>query len=327
MYWPRHCHLAAESRKQGTLKTTFHLFLSNEALPTSPFTRWIKYLKINLGSVWKFGIFPVDRELQSRLIDCIAGPMLLLACSFDFFEILESEKMKITSFATLSDRAREDVLRACARNNSLQTMAWLLDQGKDDFTITNAPAFMESLARRKNNNDVLELLLSRREHQFTRPKVIKAIAKYFDHKAMALLLDRRNPQVIITEDIMTAAAQNELIDGKAVMELLLDRGGGDIINTHDVMMEAAQNRMEGKDIIELLLDRLGDDVIITDFVMMEAAGNLFGEDIIELLLDRRGGDIIITDHVIEIAEMNQMEGEAIKALLCRHRLVSEEVTV
>jgi hypothetical protein len=327
MYWPRHCHLAAESRKQGKLKTTFHLFLSNEALPTSPFTRWIKYLKINLGSVWKFGIFPVDRELQSRLIDCVAGPMLLLACSFDFFEILESEKMKITSFATLSDRAREDVLRACARNNSLQTMAWLLDQGEDDFTITNAPAFMESVARRKNNIDVLELLLSRREHQFTRPKVIKAIAKYFDHKAMALLLDRRNPQVIITEDIMTAAAQNELIDGKAVMELLLDRGGGDIINTHDVMMEAAQNRMEGKDIIELLLDRLGDDVIITDFVMMEAAGNLFGEDIIELLLDRRGGDIIITDHVIEIAEMNQMEGEAIKALLCRHRLVSEEVTV
>jgi hypothetical protein len=57
---------------------------------------------------------------------------------------------------------------------------------------------------------------------------------------MALLLDFREGEVRITEEVVKAAARNES-GGKAVMALLLDRRGAEVKITEEVVKAAARN--------------------------------------------------------------------------------------
>ncbi|EXM15089.1 hypothetical protein FOTG_16533 [Fusarium oxysporum f. sp. vasinfectum 25433] len=57
------------------------------------------------------------------------------------------------------------------------------------------------------------------------------------------------------------------------MALFLDRLGDQLLVTESVVEAAAENWMSGKDIMILLLDRLGDRLLVTESVVKAVAGN------------------------------------------------------
>ncbi|KAJ5765753.1 Pfs NACHT and Ankyrin domain protein [Penicillium odoratum] len=160
-------------------------------------------------------------------------------------------------------------------------------------------------------------------------EVVSAAAKNPENgkSVLALLLDRRGYQIIITEEVFKAAAGNTW-SGEAVLALLLDRYGDKIIITEDVIKVAARNQESGKAVLALLLDRCADQITITEEVVMAAAGNWgSGEAVLALLLDRCGDQIIITEDVIKVAAGNQESGEAVLALLldrCGDQIIISE---
>jgi hypothetical protein len=106
-----------------------------------------------------------------------------------------------------------------------------------------------------------------------------------------------NPIVLITDEVVEAAARN-LVSGKDMMTLLLNQRGDDVKVTEEVVKEAV--RSGGKDVMMLLLDQRGDEVKITEEVVKEAAQN-HGNDMMMLLLDRRGDEVKITEEVVRAA--------------------------
>ena len=60
---------------------------------------------------------------------------------------------------------------------------------------------------------------------------------------------------------------------KEIMRLLLDQREGDVPITEEVVKAAAENQWSGEEIIRLLLDQKGGNVLITEGVVEAAAGN------------------------------------------------------
>jgi hypothetical protein len=94
----------------------------------------------------------------------------------------------------------------------------------------------------------------------------------------------------VYDKLLQEAARQRKHNSQEVMALLLDERGDDVLITQKVVVAAAKNP-NGKDIMTLLLDRRGHDVQITQDVVVAAAGNDNGKDIMTLLLDRRGDDV------------------------------------
>ncbi|KAF2176608.1 hypothetical protein K469DRAFT_812982 [Zopfia rhizophila CBS 207.26] len=160
-------------------------------------------------------------------------------------------------------------------------------------------------------------------------EAVLCIAKYHHHCMMALLLDQRGADVVITEEVVKAAAGNEG-SGMEVMTLLLDRRGADVVITEEVVKAAAGNGGSGMEVVTLLLDRRGADVVITEEVVKAAAGNGgSGKEVMTLLLDRRGADVAITEEVVKAAAGNGGSGKEVMTLLLDRRgadvAITEEV--
>ncbi|KAI4166568.1 MAG: hypothetical protein LQ343_007949, partial [Gyalolechia ehrenbergii] len=110
-----------------------------------------------------------------------------------------------------------------------------------------------------------------------------------------LLKHERSMEFTVTDAIVRDIAATHRC---TTMTLLLDRREADVQITEEVVQAAAWNSRSGKEIITLLLNRRGADVQITEEVVRAAAGNYrSGQEIITLLLDRRGADIQITEEV------------------------------
>ncbi|KAK4444611.1 hypothetical protein QBC34DRAFT_385135 [Podospora aff. communis PSN243] len=86
-------------------------------------------------------------------------------------------------------------------------------------------------------------------------KTVSVIVESLDREAVHLLLDVNGKDIEITENLLIAAAQNEL-NGAEVMSLLLDRGGPDVEVTEKVAVAAAQNRRQRDKLMEILLGQL-----------------------------------------------------------------------
>jgi hypothetical protein len=92
---------------------------------------------------------------------------------------------------------------------------------------------------------------------------------------------------------------------KGVVALLLDRRGAGIIITEEVVKAAAGNKDNGKEVMTLLRDRLGADLLITEEVVKAAAGNADGGKVIQYLHGISA--IKVTDVVIESAATSGQE--------------------
>jgi hypothetical protein len=145
-------------------------------------------------------------------------------------------------------------------------------------------------------NDVMEVLLNHRQVEFEiTDELVKAAARNTKGKKMIeLLLDHRGTKIKITEAVLIAAAKLPNV----VMKLLLDRRGDEIEITEAVLVAAAE--ADNEDVVELLLNRRGNEIKTTE-ALIEAAVTYSAENVIKLLLDRRGEQIRITQKIVKAA--------------------------
>ncbi|PTB54392.1 hypothetical protein M431DRAFT_17704 [Trichoderma harzianum CBS 226.95] len=103
----------------------------------------------------------------------------------------------------------------------------------------------------------MALLLDRRGDQIVITEdIMKDAAGSGNNPVIALLFNRRRDQIVITEDIVKAAASS--IFGDGVMALLLDQYGNRITITEDILIAVAENEISGEKIMTVLLNRCGD---------------------------------------------------------------------
>ncbi|KAL9468812.1 hypothetical protein ACSS6W_010506 [Trichoderma asperelloides] len=160
--------------------------------------------------------------------------------------------------------------------------------------------YRSSSKERRKGSDEIASSQARRSDPITED-IVKATAGNAFHgkDILELLLNHRGDQIIITEDIVKAAAENW--KGKEVVELLLDRRGDQITITEDIIKATISHMWYGKDILQLLLNRRGDQITITDDFIIFAAKNRIDKERMELLLNQRGDQITITEDIIEAA--------------------------
>ncbi|KAL6695141.1 hypothetical protein J3F84DRAFT_39355 [Trichoderma pleuroticola] len=164
---------------------------------------------------------------------------------------------------------------------------------------------------RENGEELMALLFDQRGDQIILTEnIIKAAARNDNGKVMALLFNRRGDQITITENIVKAAATNSK---KEVIALLLDRRGNQITITEDIIEATARNYR--KDVMALLFDRCGHQITITQYIVQIAAGNYHNKDIMALLLDQYGNQIAITEDILTTVAGNHGKGGEIMPLL------------
>ncbi|EDN97566.1 hypothetical protein SS1G_12418 [Sclerotinia sclerotiorum 1980 UF-70] len=134
-------------------------------------------------------------------------------------------------------------------------------------------------------------------------------------------------RVLITEEVVKAAAGN-LWSGKEVMMLLLDKRGADVVITEEVVKAAAENWESGTKVMMLLLEKRGADMVITEKMVKIIAGQC-EKEVMMLLLEKRGADVIITEEVVKAAAWNEESGKEVMMLLLEKRgadmVITEEI--
>ena len=133
---------------------------------------------------------------------------------------------------------------------------------------------------------------------------LEIAVKYGSCDVVSILL--KNKLTIISEEVVTAAAG---FGGKKVMTLLLEQRGADVMITEEVVKAAAGNFWNGKEVMTLLLEQRGADVMITEEVVKAAAGNEgSGKEVMTFLLEQRGADVTITEEVVKAAATCGQDG-------------------
>ncbi|TFA99971.1 Receptor-interacting serine/threonine-protein kinase 4 [Trichoderma ghanense] len=207
----------------------------------------------------------------------------------------------------------ETAVRVIIRHFGVEVMALLLRQLGGQFEVTED--VIEYIHINRRANDIMMLLLNQpRANTPITEAAACLIVKYFDTNIAALLLSRYGENVMVPEDVVSAAAANR-IAGRGVMALLLDQRGTQFQIT-DRTLEAATANPNGRDIIELLLEQRGAEVQVTEYIIKLALSNLEGrEDITKLLFDRRGDQVHITEETLQFALQKDAEKDVIELLL------------
>jgi hypothetical protein len=124
---------------------------------------------------------------------------------------------------------------------------------------------------------------------------------------MALLIERRRDEVIVTEEVVRAAATNRQ-SGEAVMTLLLERRVEGFDITQGLVKEVARS-FRAKAMA--LLKRRRIQGVVAEVEVRAASGNRWSdEEVIELLLKQRVDDLDITQGLA--TEMAQSFGAPFK---------------
>ena len=162
-------------------------------------------------------------------------------------------------------------------------------------------------AGQEGNAEVMAVLLDKKNIQIT-PRIMRAIVKSGDEKAVQLLLDREDSGEI-TSEVIDAGALNQ---NENVLGLLLDRGRSSRIST-EAINRAIENRNEK--ILSLLLDN---GYQMSQTLVNKAAAN-GSASTLRLLLDRGGA---ITGLVLRCAAGNCLNGAKMMSLLLAEAEVS-----
>ncbi|KAL4910451.1 hypothetical protein BDW74DRAFT_52028 [Aspergillus multicolor] len=203
------------------------------------------------------------------------------------------------------------------------------------------------VAAAANANETLIMLLSSEGIQVhVQQEAVATICQLFDLRLVSLLFLTYGNQVVITDDVVLAAATNCLhgkdvlrfllnkrrmamrtleraleaaayVDGKEAMVFLLEQQGrkeGAI--SEDIVCAAAGNKWGTSETLSFLLDRFGFDVPITEMVLIAAARNGRG-DALSLLLGQ-GDEALVTDAVFQAATANEFQSKRVLDLLQRY---------
>ncbi|KAM3497191.1 hypothetical protein MY10362_009450 [Beauveria mimosiformis] len=120
------------------------------------------------------------------------------------------------------------------------------------------------------------------DEELARDVRVYCLAEYFDvdslktdaserngEEVMALLLEQRGIEIMITEEMVTITALH--FDEK-LMALLLEQRGSEITITEEVVKAAAGNEGNGKEVMTLILEQRGDETapFITEMTLLTA---------------------------------------------------------
>ncbi|QVM13334.1 hypothetical protein D8B26_007942 [Coccidioides posadasii str. Silveira] len=154
--------------------------------------------------------------------------------------------------------------------------------------------------------------------------IVEKIAGMHHYSMMNLLLDQRGADIIITEEVLKAAAGNEK-SGKEMMALLLNQQDAHIKITEEVLKAAAGNEKSGKEMMALLLNQQDAHIKITEEVVKAAARNWHsGKEVMVLLLNQPEVNIKITQEMVTtIATTFNKDG---MALLLNQQEADVEIT-
>ncbi|KAH6889612.1 hypothetical protein B0T10DRAFT_486475 [Thelonectria olida] len=212
----------------------------------------------------------------------------------------------------------EDVLIAAAQNQerSVEIMNQLLD--------TQIPVTEETVktAAEHGDRDLMAMLLERRGHEFQiTEETLKAAAENWEHgqSIIALLLDKGGPDAQITEDVIKVVGE---YGAPETFAFVLDRRDPSVPITKE-MLGTSYTMVKNK--VTVLLDRAGADTAIHQD-MIEHAVRIGSEGTTQLLLDRsEATNIKITEEIIKLASAN-FKAEALTLLLRRPEAAEIPIT-
>ena len=178
----------------------------------------------------------------------------------------------------------------------------------DDVKRIDITARVLEIAASNGNEEMMTLLLEKCQGVIIDEEILKAAVRNVHHQGaeiIQLLLNGREQNPSITENLMKAAVQNEGC-GEMIVSVLLDRSGQAASNTEDLMQAALKNPAKGIEIANLLLDRCKQTPRITAGIMKAAVecSTWKNEQIIKRLLEIASNDSGLKEDIIEVAVMS-----------------------
>ncbi|KAF7942587.1 uncharacterized protein EAE97_006041 [Botrytis byssoidea] len=127
------------------------------------------------------------------------------------------------------------------------------------------------------------------------------IGKLSNHEMMELLLEQKQDNIKVTEEVVIAVATN-WIDGYQILKLLFEKRDEEVKITEKVLTAAVENWDYGYQILQLLFEKRDEEITITEKVLTATAGNpRIGYQILKLLFKKRGEEIKITEEMVKTA--------------------------
>ncbi|KAM0664266.1 hypothetical protein MY8738_008815 [Beauveria namnaoensis] len=190
----------------------------------------------------------------------------------------------------------EDSVAAAAwRGCGPDVLALLLDRYGDQIVITER--IVEAAARNMDGGQTVKVVLDQRGGDITMTEsLVRAAAsnKQSGRYVMKQLLSRCTGRIPVDEWMLKIVAGNDDW-GLDVMKSLLaqDNKEDEMVISEDVMVAAAGNMRYGNDMVEMLLGEYGDRIVVTEKMRRAAAGNrIFGKLVMQQLMKHGGGKVV-----------------------------------
>ncbi|OJZ90565.1 hypothetical protein ASPFODRAFT_40960 [Aspergillus luchuensis CBS 106.47] len=248
---------------------------------------------------------------------------ILLAWRIPLNDDTRSQKWPETELRDMVPAYQEQSLEAENRRNNI--------------TRIMAGVAMGALALEKpENEDIAHLLVSSGTDNTTASKLTKASAEDIrssSDKILQRFFQNEQDDLSISEEMVTAVAENEGPCGYIIMELLFQLQGSSLPISEEVVKAAAGNSGEyGYQVMKTIYRHRGEFFPISEEVVKAAAGNTGDKalEILRFLFKTHGEALPISEEVLKAAAGNDTTcGVDILRILVHHRgqdfLVSEDV--
>lgn len=218
-----------------------------------------------------------------------------------------------------SVRITEEVLMAAAGNtrNGPRVMRVLLDMRLPEIKITSR-VVEEADINYVCGEEVMRVLIEAKKLEIDAFEgVLEYILKNFKVGTAKLFLRLRCPGIVISEDMLVAAAGN-YVSGVAITKYLFASQPTTIV-TERMMESAARNRPQGSEVMKIFLQKPSIKTITTRTLLLATQSWAKGEESMMMLLRHpRTGEI--PEHVMRVAARNEFGGGGmIKAFLTARR--------
>ncbi|KAM3075671.1 hypothetical protein ACMFMG_007803 [Clarireedia jacksonii] len=158
--------------------------------------------------------------------------------------------------------------------------------------------------------------------------IMHLVVEKLDAETLAFILDHTGRDVVITEEILKAAASN-ISSGKEVMMVLFERRGPEVLVIEEVVKAAAANSRCGQEVMKVFCQQQEYTVPITKGVFETAAANLIaGGEIMMFMFEQIKGDVSLIEKVKQWNILHVASGngnmDAVKALIMHQVEVNTE---
>lgn len=184
------------------------------------------------------------------------------------------------------------------------------DVGKSQHDAVDIAEIVQNMRNRHRDFDMVGDMIGRKKgHVEMTEDFLIQLASASKWGPMAFVHETQGESVHITENILTAAAENKS-HGKRIMSVLLSGRENQVSSIEKCLKAVIANMYDGIDIIGLLLNNKMARISITESVLIALAGSFQDDQRInyrkaQLFLNRRGDQITITENVLMAAVANE----------------------